>query len=95
MIPTRAPVITVGQLYLNEPLNEYLIVTKNNRGQVHYSGKNFKGHSEDQSFVERFKPVDPIDVDHNELQELLKLAPPNTTARTGLVLDHAGFSHGD
>lgn len=85
MIPTRAPVIVPGQLYLSEELNEYLIVTKNNRGQISYAGVGFKGHSEDQSFVERFRPVDPADVEPQEIQTLLDLCPHSTKVSTGFI----------
>jgi hypothetical protein len=81
----RAPMILAGQLYLNESLNEYMIVTGCTRGQVKYAGKGFKGHSEDQSFIERFKPVDPADVEPQEIHELLELCPVGTQVRTGFI----------
>ena len=85
LTPARAPMIAVGQLYLNEPLNEYLIVTGNRRGQVSYAGNGFRGHSEDQSFIERFKPVDPADVDRAEVESLLTNCPPGTKALVGFI----------
>lgn len=81
----RAPMILAGQIFYNEPLNEYLIVTKANRGQISYAGNGFKGHSEDQSFIERFKPVNPTDVDANELVDLLSNCAPGTQASTGFI----------
>jgi hypothetical protein len=85
MISSRAPLISAGQLYLNEELNEYLIVTKNEHGQISYSGFGFKGHSEDQSFVERFKPVNPTDVDSDEIKVLLSYCSPKVQASTGFI----------
>ncbi len=89
MLQQRAPIILAGQLYLQEELNEYMIVTNNARGQVTYAGKGFVGHAEDQSFIERFNPVDPADVDSDEVAALLKLCPPNTKASTGYINDVA------
>lgn len=77
--------ILAGQLYLNEELNEYMVITGTARGQIKYAGKGFKGHSEDQSFIERFKPVDPADVEPQEIFELLELCPIGTTAKTGFI----------
>jgi len=85
LLPTRAPLITVGQLYLNKQLNEYLIVTSNLRGQVRYAGPGFNGHSEDEAFIERFEPVDPADVEPTELLELLDFCPRGTRASVGFI----------
>jgi len=89
MNPNRAPLILVGQIYLNQdPLvNEYLIVTNNNRGQISYEGVGFKGQSEDYTFIKRFGPVDPEDVDTPELQELLSFCPEGTEALVGYIAD--------
>lgn len=95
MLQQRAPIILAGQIYLQEELNEYLIVTKNARGQVTYAGIGFVGHAEDQSFIERFNPVDPTDVDPAEVEQLLTLCPLNTKASTGYISDHVGSAHGD
>lgn len=81
----RAPMILTGQMYLNAQLNEYMIVTKTNRGQVSYAGAGFKGNSEDFSFIERFKPVDPLDVEPQEILSLLDLCPHGTRASTGFI----------
>jgi hypothetical protein len=81
----RAPMILAGQIFLSEELNEYLIVTKATRGQISYAGLGFKGHSEDQTFVERFKPVDPTDVDSVELASLLANCAAGTRASTGFI----------
>lgn len=85
MLPIHAPIIVAGQLYLNEELNEYMIVTRSGRGQVFYAGAGFQGHSEDQTFIERFQPVDPTDVDQDEIASLLALCPSGTKVSTGYV----------
>lgn len=85
LLPIRAPLITVGQIYLNPMVNEYLIVTKNNRGQVFYSGKGFRGQSEDETFLDRFPPVDPADVEPQELRDLLEFVPIGTRPTTGFI----------
>lgn len=87
MIQQRAPMISAGQLFLNADLNEYLIVTKNARGQISYAGIGFKGHSEDQSFIERFQPVDPADVSSDEINALLAFCAPGTRVSTGFILE--------
>lgn len=79
--------ITVGQVYFNEDADDYLVVTKNERGQVQYIGHGFFGHSEDQSFIERFKPVDPEDLTASERLTLISLAPQGTKLQTGFILE--------
>jgi hypothetical protein len=93
MLQQRAPLILAGQIYLQEELNEYLIVTKNVRGQVTYAGKGFVGQAEDQSFIEHFNPVNPVDVDAAEIAELLTHCPTNTKASTGYISDSVSFAH--
>lgn len=83
----KAPLITDGQLYLNEQLNEYLIVTQNNRGQISYAGHGYTGQANDDNFIARFKPVDPVDVSTAELQELLSLCKPGTVPLTAYISD--------
>lgn len=87
MTPIKSPLIQVGQIYLHAGLNEYLIVTHNNRGQISYEGVGFKGQAEDLTFIERFGPVDPSDVDENELLDLLSFCPVNTEALIGYVTE--------
>jgi hypothetical protein len=87
MILSRLPLIRSGQVYLNEDLNEYLIVTSNQLGQVSYEGVGFKGQAEDLLFIERFKPVDPADVDSDELTELLSFCAEGAQALTGFILE--------
>lgn len=79
------PQIKVGGLYLNDFINEYLIVTKTNQGQIFYSGKGFTGQVNDESFLERFLPVDPADVQPEELKMLLAFCPPDTIPSMGFV----------
>lgn len=88
MNQSRAPLILTGQVYLNEDLNEYLIVTKNNRGQVSYEGVGFTGQAEDEAFIDCFKPVDPTDVEPDELLELLSLCPAGTEPKVGYIMDY-------
>jgi len=85
MIPQRSPLIQIGQIYLNEELDEYLIVTRNNRGQIYYEGDGFSGQAEDWSFIERFPPVDPDDVDIEEIILLVGKCPCGTEAKVGYV----------
>lgn len=85
MNPNRTPLIEAGQLYLNDSLNEYLIVTRNNRGQVYYEGSGFRGSCEDYTFLEKFQPVDPEDVDEVEINYLLSLCPEGTQAAIGII----------
>lgn len=85
MISNRAPLIRIGQLFLNEQLNEYLIITKNNRGQISYEGNGFRGSCEDVDFIEKFPAVNPEDVDLVEVEYLLTFCPEGTVATVGFV----------
>jgi hypothetical protein len=87
MILHRAPLIVVGQIYLNADIQEYLIVTNNNRGQISYQGVGFTGQAEDETFIERFAPVDPEDVDESELAELVSFCPAGTQPLVGFITD--------
>ena len=84
---TRPPLILAGQVYLNADLNEYLIVTNNNRGQVAYEGVGFKGQAEDVLFIERFQPVNPSDVDQVELDELSEFCDAGIQPSTGYIIE--------
>lgn len=81
----QTPAIKVGQIYLHQALNEYLIVTKAQRGEIYFEGNGFRGHSEDYVFLERFPAVDPVDVDEVEIEYLLTMCPPGTEASVGFV----------
>lgn len=85
MIPVRSPLIQAGQFFLHEGLNEYLIVTKNDRGQITYQGNGFRGSLEDVDFLEKFPAVDPADVDEVEVDLLLSFCPPGTEASVGFI----------
>ncbi len=87
MIQNRTPIIAEGQLFLNEYLNEYLIVTLSRHGQISYAGSKFKGHMEVESFLNRFKPVDPSDVEDSELTTLLSFCRAGVNASTGYVIE--------
>ena len=70
----RTPIIAVGQVYLHPGHNEYLVVTKSNRGDIGFKGPGFYGLHELDTFLERFGPVDPEDLTREEyavLQELV------------------------
>ena len=84
-IMIQPPLVCVGQIYLHSDLNAYLIVTRNNRGQIHFAGDGFFGQAEDEEFVSRYGPVDPDDVDADEIAGLLTLCPEGTQASTGFV----------
>lgn len=83
----RAPLIAVGQIYLNEKLNEYIIVTKNNRGHIAYQGNGFRGQMIDEDFIEVFPPVDPSDVIEEELNMLISYCPVGAIPRIGFIKD--------
>lgn len=87
MIPQKPPLILAGQVYLNDELNEYLIVTKSNRGQINYRGNGFCGQFEDHEFIEKFEPVNPVDIDEDELKDLLFMCPDGTEAKIGFIME--------
>ena len=69
----KNPIISVGQLYLNETLNEYIVVTKNDKGYISYAGTTCCGKLEGENFIEAFPPVDPLDLSDSEKDMLLSL----------------------
>lgn len=81
----RLPMIRIGQLYLHEDLNEYIVITRTERGQVRYAGNGVNGHAEAITFLEKFQPVDPMDVEPQEIHDLLELCPIGTRASTGYI----------
>lgn len=85
MTPIRTPLIHAGQVFLHEGLNEYIIVTKNDRGQIAYQGDGFRGNLEDYDFLEKFPAVDPADIDDVEVEFLLSYCPPGTEASIGYI----------
>lgn len=76
-----------GQVYLNTELNEYLIITKNKHSYISYSGIGFKGKAENFVFINKFEPVNPIDIDSSELDKLLKFCSKGIKASIGFLGD--------
>jgi len=77
--------INVGQLYLHDELNEYMIVTSYNRGYVSYEGPGFSGRSDSEEFLECFLPVNPEDVSPEEVNYLKSFCPAGTVVTTGFI----------
>jgi len=80
--------VEVGQLYLHERNNQYMIVTANKNGTLTYAGlKGLTGRCDYEVFLEMYPSVDPTDVNHDELEALLDLLPENSprVAKTGVV----------
>jgi hypothetical protein len=86
LISNTLIIISVGQLFLHPVLNEYIIVTKSNKGQISYKGVGISGLKEDESFLESFGPVDPEDVSDEEIQVLLSFCPSGTKAKVGFIV---------
>jgi hypothetical protein len=72
----RTPIIVPGQVYLHAEYNEYLVVTTANRGDIRFKGPGFSGVHDVELFLERFGPVDPVD-----------LTPAEQTTLHGLLGD--------
>jgi hypothetical protein len=88
MKPQSKPVIVqVGQMYYDESKNDYLIVTKHRGDLTSYAGHGFCGQAETESFLDRFQPVDPDDVETDELAAYLNFCPPGTEAKVGYIKD--------
>lgn len=79
------PIVLEGQIYYDETKNDYLVVTRNRGGLVSYAGQGFRGQMADEDLVERFQPVDPIDVLPEEQRQLLDLCQPGTTLKVGFI----------
>ena len=78
-------IISVGQVYLDEEKNTYIIVTKIRSELVSYAGPGFRGQMDEDKFLDRFPPVDPEDVSSEELDYLLSHCPDGTTAKVGYI----------
>ncbi len=65
----RTPIIVPGQVFLH-PTNEYIVVTKANRGDISFKGQGITGMHEAELFLKRFGPVDPADLSAEEQQAL-------------------------
>lgn len=87
MKSTKPVIILPGQIYFDDEKNEYLIVQRRKGETISYSGHGFKGMLEDEVFLERFQPVDPVDLSAGELQGLIDLCPAGTTAKVGFIAD--------
>ena len=83
----RPPLIVPGQVYLNQDLDEYLVVVQNCRGEVHFRGDGLMGMSEDREFLEKYAPVDPADVDAEEADSLLLLCPGVKELKVGFFYE--------
>lgn len=70
---SRMPIIMVGQVYLHTALNEYVVVTKSNRGDVYFAGKGISGKMYYEDFLEQFPPVNPADLTPKETAELMEV----------------------
>lgn len=87
----RAPIILEGQVYYDESKNSYVVVTQKKGEMISYTGQpskgnlGFRGRLEDEQFIERFQPVDPIDLDLDERRELLSYCQPGTTLKVGFI----------
>lgn len=85
----RTPIIVQGQVYLpvdsNSRCYEYLVVSRVNRTNISFSGPGFSGMNEAELFLERFAPVDPVDLSADETAVLLSLLPEGAVLRMGWV----------
>lgn len=91
MITQRAPIILEGQVYYDETKNSYLVVTARKGEMVSYTGQpfngcpGFRGKLEDEQFIERFQPVDPIDLTPEEKRELLSFCHSQVDLKVGFI----------
>lgn len=70
------PIVSVGQVYLHQHYNEYLVVTLNKQGDISFAGPGFNGKCFVETFLEKFQPVDPEDITDLEKATLLALGVP-------------------
>lgn len=80
--------VTVGQVYYHAALNEYLVATKVNQGDISYQGKGIMGHAEEEDFLARFQPVAVSDLDDDEYATLSELVDGKPLA-TGYIAEAA------
>lgn len=69
----RTPIMLVGQVYLHQENNEYVVVTGVRRTNVYFSGYGFNGMHDVEIFLERCGPVDPADLEPEETCTLMGL----------------------
>jgi hypothetical protein len=84
----RTPIIVPGQVFLH-PLNEYIVVTKANRGDISFKGAGITGMHEAELFLQRFGPVDPADLSAEEQRALAEFT--NKPLCTGWVVQDGDF----
>jgi hypothetical protein len=87
MKSTKPVIVLPGQLYLDEEKNRYLIVSARNGETITYRGHGFIGMLEDSVFIDRFLPVDPVDVSAEELISLVDLTGLPVTPKVGFIKD--------
>jgi len=85
----NSPLLLVaGQCYLHKEYNEYIILSKVNRGLVTFEGNGFRGVMDGYDFIEKFPPVDPTDIPFDEVQNLLNRCPETVEeAITGFITE--------
>jgi hypothetical protein len=81
----RTPIIVPGQVFLHTNLNQYLVVVEARQGEIRFKGVGFAGMNDVSVFLERFEPVDPVDLLPHEAQELLTLVRPGVNLSVGWV----------
>jgi len=84
---TKPIIVLPGQLYYDETKNEYLIVSRHQGDTTSYEGRGFRGMLETDEFLERFQPVDPADLEQEELDELVNLCRVPVTPKIGFIKD--------
>lgn len=87
----RSPILLEGQVYYDVNSNSYLVITKRNGEMVKYEGQPYegnigwRGNMEDIDFIERFQPVDPVDLTDEEAEQLLSFCDDKTTLKIGYI----------
>lgn len=87
MKSTKPVIILAGQVYYDEPKNEYLVVQRKMGEVVVYQGRGFRGMMEDEVFLDRFQPVDPADLTAAEVDFLVGFCAEGTTLKVGFIND--------
>lgn len=83
----QLPILLEGQVYYNPELNEYLVITRKRGETISYQGVGFKGMAEDEVFLARFQPVDPIDLMNDEKKQLLSFCRDQVDLKVGFIQD--------
>ena len=87
MKQSKPIIILPGQLYYDETKNEYLIISRHQGDTTSYEGHGFRGMLETDEFLERFQPVDPADLEQEELDELVNLCRVPVVPKIGFIKD--------